>query len=58
LCRAKRALFRFGGEIEDVVDGCGLVRGYIKKRIYGFANRQPELSTEKEANVKKMEVSL
>jgi len=51
-------LFQLGGKIEDVVDGCGLVRGYIKKRIYRSANGQPELFTAEEANAKNMEVSL
>jgi len=35
-----------------------LVKGCIRKWIYGSANGQPELSTAKEANVKNMEVSL
>lgn len=29
-----------------------LVRGYIKKRIYGFADGMPKLSTEREVEVK------
>ena len=43
-------LFRFGDEIEDAVDGCRLVRRYIRKRIHKSANGQPKLSTAKEAN--------
>ena len=58
LCSAKRVLFRFGDEIEDAVDGCRLVRRYIRKRIHGSANGQPELSTAEEVNVKNMEVFL
>ena len=58
LCRAKRALFAFSAKLERVVDECRLIKGYIKKRIYGSANGQPELSTAKEADVKNMEVSL
>jgi hypothetical protein len=57
LCSAKRVLFRFGDEIEDAVDGCRLVRRYIRKRIHKSANGQPKLSTAKEANVKNLEVS-
>jgi len=48
-------LFRFGGEIEGMVDGCGLTKGCIRKWIYRSANGQPELFTEREANVKNME---
>ena len=58
LCSAKRVLFRFGDEIEDAVDGCRLVRRYIRKRIHKSANGQPKLSTAKEANGKNMEVFL
>ena len=36
---------------------CRPVKGCIKKRIHGFVNGQPELSTAKEANVKNMEKS-
>ena len=50
--------FAFGVRIGRVVDECGPVKGCIKKRINGSANGQPELSTAKEADVKKMEVSL
>ena len=48
-------LFRFDDEIEDAVDGCRLVRRYIRKRIHKSANGPPKLSTAKEANVKNME---
>jgi len=41
-----------------VVGGCRLIKGCIRKWIHGFAYGQPELSTAKEANVKKMEVIL
>jgi len=58
LCRAKRALFRFGNEIEGTVDGCRLVRRYIRKQLYGFADGMLKLSTAEEVNVKNMEVSL
>ena len=50
--------FAFGVRIGRVVDECRLVKGCIKKRIYGSANGQQELSTVKEANGKNMEVSL
>ena len=51
-------MFRFGNEIEGTVDGCRLVRRYIRKQLYGFADGMPKLSTAKEANVKNMEVFL
>ena len=58
LCRAKRALFGFDVKFGRVVDECRPVKSCIRKWIYGSANGQPELSTAKEADVKKMEVSL
>ena len=50
--------FAFDVKFGCVVDGCRPVKDCIKKRIHGFANGQPELSTVKEANVKNMEVFL
>ena len=47
--------FRFGSKNGCVVGGCRLIKGCIKKRIYGSANGQPELSTAEEVNVKNME---
>ena len=47
--------FAFGVRIGRVVDECRTAKGCIKKRIHGFVNGQPELSTAKEANVKNME---
>ena len=47
----------FGVRIGRVVDECRTAKGCIKKRIHGFVNGQPELSTAKEANVKNMEKS-
>jgi len=58
LCRAKRALFGFDVKFGCVVDGCRLIKGCIRKWIYGFANGQPELSTAEEVNVKNMEAFL
>ena len=49
--------FAFGVRIGRVVDECRTAKGCIKKRIHGFVNGQPELSTAKEANVKNMEKS-
>ena len=49
--------FAFGVKLERVVDECRTAKGCIKKRIHGFVNGQPELSTAKEANVKNMEKS-
>ena len=39
------------------MDECRPVKGCIKKRIYGFADGQSELSTAREADVKNMEKS-
>jgi len=50
--------FTFGVRIGRVVDGCRPAKGCIKKRIYGSANGQPELSAAEEVNVKNMEASL
>ena len=50
--------FAFSVKLERVVDGCRPAKGCIKKRIYGSANGQPELSTAEEVNVKNMEVIL
>ena len=50
--------FAFGVRIGRVVGGCRLIKGCIRKWIYGFANGQLKLSTAKEANVKNVEVSL
>ena len=49
--------FAFSVKLERVVDECRPAKSCIKKRIYGSANGQPELSTVKEAKVKNMEVS-
>ena len=50
--------FAFGSKNGCVVGGCRLIKGCIRKWIYGFANGQLELSTAKEATVKNMEVFL
>ena len=50
--------FTFDVKFGCVVDECRPVKGCIKKRVYGSANGQPELSTVKEATVENMEVSL
>ena len=50
--------FAFGVRIRRVVEGCRLIKGYIKNWVHESANGQQELSTAEEANVKNMEVSL
>ena len=50
--------FAFSEKLERVVDGCRPIKGCIRKRIYGSANGQPELSTAEEVNVKNMEAFL
>ena len=50
LCSAKRVLFRFGGEIEGTVDGCGLTKGCIKEQIYR-TNNSPALVKESRAGL-------
>ena len=44
--------FRFGDKIGCAMGRCRLVEDYIRKRVYGFANGTPKLSTEREAKVK------
>ena len=50
LCSAKRVLFRFGGEIEGMVDGCGLTKGCIREQIYR-TNNSPALVKESRAGL-------
>ena len=50
--------FAFGVRIGRVVDECRFIKGCVKKRLYVFANGQPELSTAEEVNVKNMEAFL
>jgi hypothetical protein len=50
--------FGFGSRNGCVVGGCRPEKGYITKRIHGFADGMPKLSTAKEATVKNMEVFL
>ena len=43
-------MFRFGGEIEGMVDGCGLTKGCIKEQIYR-TNNSPALVKESRAGL-------
>ena len=50
--------FRFGSRNGCVVGGCRPEKGYITKRIHGFEDGMPKLSTGREVEVKNWRLHL